>query len=161
MTVAATLPPHHERSVMKPITRIGAAAATAGIALLAVTACGSDESSSADSATSAPSTSSTESAAPTGEASASSGASAPAAEPVVITIKGFAYSGPGTVAPGTEITVKNDDDAAHTVTADGKGGFDVILQPGTSATFKAPAEPGKYDFHCTYHADMHGSLTVG
>ncbi len=146
---------------MKPITRIGAAAATAVIALFAVTACGSDESSSADSGTSAPSTSSTESVAPTGEAPSSSEASAPAAEPVVITIKDFAYSGPGTVAPGTEITVKNDDDAAHTVTADGKGGFDVILQPGTSATFKAPGEPGKYDFHCTYHANMHGSLTVG
>lgn len=146
---------------MKPITRIGGVAATAVIALSAVAGCGSDGSSSADSGTSAPSKNTTESVPPTGEGSASSEATTPAAEPVVITIKDFAYSGAEKVAPGTEITVKNDDDAAHTVTADGKGGFDVVLQPGKSATFKAPGEPGKYDYHCTYHANMHGSLTVG
>lgn len=146
---------------MKPITRIGAAAATAAIALFAATGCGSTASPSADSDTSTPSTPSSESAAPSGEASASSETSAPEAEPVVITIKDFAYSDLGNVAPGTEITVKNDDDAAHTVTADDKGGFDVVLQPGKSATFQAPSEPGRYDYHCTYHANMHGSLTVG
>ena len=79
----------------------------------------------------------------------------------MLTIKDFAYSGPGKVAPGTEITVKNDDDAAHTVTADGEGGFDVILQPGKSATFKAPSKAGEYDYHCTYHANMRGTLSVG
>lgn len=77
-----------------------------------------------------------------------------------MSIRGFAYSDL-TVAPGTTITVNNLDDAEHTVTSDTKGAFNADnVEKGTSVTFTAPTKPGKYAFHCTYHASMHGTLTV-
>jgi plastocyanin len=54
----------------------------------------------------------------------------------------------------------NEDSEAHTLTADGAGGFDVKIDPGASATFTAPAKPGSYPYHCTYHSNMHGTLAV-
>lgn len=78
-----------------------------------------------------------------------------------ITIKGFRYT-PLQVAPGTTITVTNQDDATHTVTSDTKGTFDSgDADQGKPVTFKAPTAPGTYTYHCAYHASMHGSLTVG
>lgn len=76
-----------------------------------------------------------------------------------ITIKGFHYTALQ-VAPGTTITVKNLDDAEHTVTSDTKGLFDADDVGSTPKTFTAPTTPGNYTYHCTYHASMHGSLTV-
>ena len=149
---------------MKPLSKVGAAAATALLAVLGVSACGATDSPKAETGTTTPSATASTSPTPSADGSASPSASSSAqsdVEPVVLTIKDFAYSGPGKVAPGTEITVRNDDDAAHTVTADGKGGFDVILPPGKSATFKAPSQPGSYDYFCTYHANMRGTLSVG
>ena len=77
-----------------------------------------------------------------------------------VTIENFAYSGPASVARGAEVTVSNQDSEAHTLTADGAGGFDVKIAPGASATFRAPSKPGSYPYHCTYHSNMHGTLTV-
>ncbi len=77
-----------------------------------------------------------------------------------VTIKDFAFSGPSSIAPGAKVTVKNEDSEAHTLTADGAGGFDVKIDPGASATFTAPSKPGSYPYHCTYHSTMHGTLTV-
>ena len=79
----------------------------------------------------------------------------------MIMIKDFKYSGPSSVKPGTKITVMNGDSEAHTVTADSKGGFDVNVAPGKSATFTAPSSAGSYKFHCTFHSNMHGTLKVG
>lgn len=111
------------------------------VALLGLSACSS---SSAKDKAAAP-----ESAAPTAAAAGSS-----------LSIKGFAYSDL-TVAPGTTITVSNLDDAEHTVTSDTKGAFSADnVGKGTPVTFTAPTTPGKYTFHCTYHASMHGTLTV-
>jgi plastocyanin len=77
-----------------------------------------------------------------------------------ILIKNFAYNAV-TVAPGTTITVKNLDDAAHTVTSKEKGVFDVkAIESGTPKTFTAPAKAGTYEYVCTYHASMKGTLTV-
>jgi plastocyanin len=77
-----------------------------------------------------------------------------------VTIKSFAFSGPSSVSPGSKVTVTNEDSEAHTLTADGAGGFDVKIDPGASATFTAPSKPGSYPYHCTYHSNMHGTLTV-
>ena len=79
-----------------------------------------------------------------------------------ITISNFAYEIPGAVAPGAEVKVINMDTAEHTVTADQDATlFDVeVKENGGTATFKAPSEPGTYAFHCNYHPNMHGSLTV-
>lgn len=92
-----------------------------------------------------------------GSASASSSASSSA---VVIHISKFAYQTPPSVAPGATVTVMNMDGEAHTVTADSSSAFDITIDPGTSKTFTAPMKPGSYDFHCTYHGNMHGTLVV-
>lgn len=85
---------------------------------------------------------------------------APADEPAVITIADFAFSGPDSVAPGTEVMVKNEDTTSHTLTAEGDGGFDVTIEGGATATFTAPSEPGSYPYICNFHGDMHGTLVV-
>jgi plastocyanin len=90
---------------------------------------------------------------------AATGASAPAAAGVIM-IKNFAYVVPAHVSPGEKIIVHNEDSTAHTVTADTGGAFSVNVPPSGTATFTAPAKPGSYPFHCTYHANMHGKLTV-
>jgi len=118
--------------------------------------------------TSAPATSagaspsmSMEPSAPAGSTSGQGSGAANAAA-ATITISNFAYEIPGAVAPGAEVKVINMDTAEHTVTADQNATlFDVeVKENGGTATFKAPSEPGTYAFHCTYHPNMHGSLTV-
>lgn len=127
-------------------------------ALLVLSGCGSSNSSTASPA---PQPSDTSSTPASGSSSGGSKSSAPAAA-AVITIKDFAYSGASSVAPGTTVTIKNNDPEAHTVTADdSSGGFDVKVDPGASVTFKAPSKAGTYAYHCTYHSNMHGSLKVG
>ncbi len=101
----------------------------------------------------------------TGPALASSGPvsqSGPAMtiEQMAITIDNFVFTGPGTVNPGGEITVTNNDTEAHSVTAE-DGSFDVTIPGGASATFTAPSEAGTYGFFCKFHGNMKGSLTVG
>jgi len=88
-----------------------------------------------------------------------SGGSAGASASFVITIKDFGYTTPASVSPGATITVKNEDDTAHTVTADSGNAFDDQAPAGTS-TFTAPTKPGSYPFHCTFHPEMHGTLVV-
>lgn len=78
-----------------------------------------------------------------------------------ITIKSFAYGDPITVSPGATVKVTNQDSADHTVTADQGQAFDAKVKAnGGTATFTAPSQPGTYAFHCTYHPNMHGTLTV-
>ncbi|MBT2566242.1 cupredoxin domain-containing protein [Arthrobacter sp. ISL-85] len=89
---------------------------------------------------------------------ASNGAAAMAAE-TTIHIKSFAYTGPDSVPAGSMVTVMNMDTEAHTLTAD-DGSFDAVVKPGTSTTFTAPSKPGTYSYHCTYHSNMKGTLTV-
>lgn len=81
------------------------------------------------------------------------------AEKVVITIEDFAFSDPGPVAAGTEITVKNLDGVLHTVTAD-DGEFDVDVDAGETVTFTAPSEPGDYGYICEPHPQMTATLVV-
>ncbi|MET3949110.1 plastocyanin [Arthrobacter sp. UYCu512] len=78
---------------------------------------------------------------------------------LTIHIKSFAYTGPDSVPAGATVTVMNMDAQAHTLTAD-DGSFDAVVKPGTSATFSAPGKPGSYTYHCTYHSNMRGTLTV-
>ncbi|MET3719128.1 MULTISPECIES: cupredoxin domain-containing protein [unclassified Arthrobacter] len=94
-------------------------------------------------------------ASPTGSSMGSTGTAAE----TTIHIKSFAYTGPDSVPGGATVTVMNMDTVAHTLTAD-DGSFDAVVKPGTSATFTAPAKPGTYTYHCTYHSNMHGTLNV-
>ncbi|WP_051399640.1 cupredoxin domain-containing protein [Haloechinothrix halophila] len=83
-----------------------------------------------------------------------------AAAPAKIRIKDFEFTLPDSVAPGAEITVTNEDNTAHTVTATEQGGFDTNIQGGETATFTAPSEPGSYPLECTFHPSMTGTLVV-
>ncbi|MGH3577483.1 MAG: cupredoxin domain-containing protein [Mycobacterium sp.] len=78
-----------------------------------------------------------------------------------ITIKNFAFSPKTiTVAAGTTVTVTNNDQVAHTLTAR-SGGFDTgDIAPGQSKTITAPNTPGNYAYYCTIHQYMSGQLTV-
>ena len=80
---------------------------------------------------------------------------------ITVTIKNFAYT-PGhfTVSPGATVTVKNEDQVIHTLTAD-NGAFNTgNVTDGIPATFTAPTQPGRYPFHCIHHRYMTGVLTV-
>ena len=86
--------------------------------------------------------------------------SAPAVASATITIANMSFGDPVTVAPGAEVTVKNDDTPEHSVTSDTEGAFDKDVDGGEADTFTAPTEPGEYAFHCTYHPSMKGTLIV-
>jgi plastocyanin len=94
-------------------------------------------------------------------AAASSSESSPeAAAGATITIENMAFGAPLTVAPGTEITIANNDTVEHSVTSDTAGAFDKDVEGHEKATLKAPSQPGDYPFHCSYHPNMKGTLTV-
>lgn len=78
----------------------------------------------------------------------------------LITIVDFDYETTGTIEPGAEITVTNEDNVGHTVTSDEEGLFDVEVGPGETVTFTAPQEPGEYSYYCIPHPAMVSSLVV-
>ena len=100
--------------------------------------------------------------APQATAPASSAGASDASGAVTVTISGFAYQVPASVKPGATVTVVNKDSAPHTVTAKDKdkGGFDVEVDGGKTATFTAPAKAGEYAIICTFHPAMSGMLVV-
>jgi plastocyanin len=78
-----------------------------------------------------------------------------------IVISKMAYAVPTYVAPGQQLTIVNNDDPNHTVTADENNLFDIRVSGGGGIqSFTAPPTPGTYPFHCKYHANMHGALNV-
>jgi plastocyanin len=83
-----------------------------------------------------------------------------AASGATMTIANMNFGAPLTVSPGAQIAIKNDDSVEHSVTSDAAGKFNVEVDGKEQGTLTAPAEPGEYAFHCTYHPSMHGTLTV-
>lgn len=144
-------------SVVQDMNRLLRLVAAAAAVAFVVAACGSDD--SPDTA-GAPATTAaaTTSASAGGEATSS----APAAGAATITIKDFKYGEPLTVAPGTTITVTNEDTAGHDVVSDDAGKFKTpVLAKGEKATFTAPMEPGTYKYSCSLHlASMSGIGTL-
>ncbi len=100
----------------------------------------------------------------TGSAPTTSAASAPGAKTATVNIKGFAFS-PATitVAKGTKVTFVNQDSADHTVTSganrskDGK--FDEQLSGGAQTTITFDSL-GTFEYFCTLHSSMKGTVTV-
>ena len=77
-----------------------------------------------------------------------------------ITIAGFRFEAPDSVAAGATVDVSNTDSAPHTVTAD-DGEFDSGQIDGNgTGSFTAPSEPGTYAYHCEVHPNMTGELVV-
>jgi plastocyanin len=66
---------------------------------------------------------------------------------------------PARVSPGSQVSIKNLDAQAHTVTSK-KGGFDVKVDPNGTATLTAPKTPGSYPIVCSFHANMTATLVV-
>ena len=75
-------------------------------------------------------------------------------------IKDYKFTVPMSVPAGATVKVVNGDSMAHSVTATAGGGFDLTIAGGATATFKAPATAGSYDFDCMFHGNMKGVLVV-
>ncbi len=92
--------------------------------------------------------------------SSSSAASAAATSAsATIRIKNFAYN-ELTVHPGATVTVRNDDQAPHSVTAVDGSFTTEVIKPGGTGSFTAPAKPGVYAYYCTVHDYMKMDLVV-
>ena len=78
-----------------------------------------------------------------------------------ITIKDFAFSpDPLQAKVGDTITVKNDDDTAHTLTADDESVDTGELDGGASGSVEL-TKAGKLAYHCEIHqSTMKGSIEV-
>jgi plastocyanin len=94
------------------------------------------------------------------ETTSETSSAAPEATGPTITMADMSFSAPITVAPGTKITLKNDDSAEHSVTSQTEGTFDVHVDAGEQGTLTAPTTPGEYAFYCVYHPSMKGTLIV-
>lgn len=64
-----------------------------------------------------------------------------------------------TVHAGEKVTFVNDDDDAHTATAD-DGGWDSEGLNQHESWARAFSKAGKIAYHCTVHPMMHGTLVV-
>ena len=130
---------------MKTITRIWAVGAA--VSLTAITGCAGQGGEPP--------------AAPAADSSSGPSSTASAqAEGAVITIKDFKYDVPESVKPVSMVTVTNADSAPHTLTVKDKGGFDIEVPGGATATFRAPDAPGEYGIICSFHPQMTGTLVV-
>jgi len=80
---------------------------------------------------------------------------------ITVIIKNFAFDPADfTVPPGATITVRNDDNVIHTLTANNRAFNTGNVTQGQPVTFTAPLQPGVYPFHCLRHPYMTGVLTV-
>ncbi|MFG2877965.1 cupredoxin family copper-binding protein [Streptomyces sp. NPDC048337] len=89
-------------------------------------------------------------------------ASAVTVEGTEVRIEGFKFIPADVkVSAGATVTVVNKDSAPHTLTATDGYAFDTgTIEAGKSATFTAPSKPGSYDFVCSLHPQMKGTLVV-
>ncbi len=88
-------------------------------------------------------------------------ASAQPVSAITVVIKNFAYiPADFTVSPGATITVRNEDEALHTLTADNREFNTGNVAPGQPVTFHAPTERGKHPYHSLLQPYMTGVLTV-
>jgi plastocyanin len=78
-----------------------------------------------------------------------------------IVIKNFSF-GPSamTVGRGARITVVNQDQAPHTMTASNRSFDTGTIAGGQRGEITAPSSPGNYSYGCTIHPQMTGTLTV-
>ena len=96
----------------------------------------------------------------TAAAGAATTAAAAAGGASSLDIKSFAFNPAKLSAKaGTDIAVKNEDSADHTVTSDDGKAFNVPVSAGATATIKGVAA-GTYAYHCAIHPSMKGTLTV-
>ena len=113
--------------------------------LLLAPACGDDSSDDAGS---------------TGTTAAGGDDCAASGEDATVTIADFAFDPDSvTVASGGVVAVSNEDGTTHTFTSD-EAGFDCSIEAGETANVLVDAAAGDYEFHCTIHPTMTGTITV-
>lgn len=80
-------------------------------------------------------------------------------ESATVSIEDFSFAPADlTVSQGDTVTVTNDDDVTHTLTAD-DGSFDTGELAKGSTTITVD-EPGSYTYHCEIHTYMKGTIEV-
>jgi plastocyanin len=65
---------------------------------------------------------------------------------------------PATVATGTTVTWGNNDGYQHTSVSD-NGAWNLTMDPGKTGIFQFTA-PGTYNYHCSIHPFMKGTIVV-
>lgn len=96
-----------------------------------------------------------------GNATAAGSPVATIVAPETVVIRNFAFVPSSlTVAPGTTITVTNQDRAPHTMTARNRAFDSGTIPGGQSGHITAPSTPGTYPYICTIHPSMTGVLIV-
>jgi plastocyanin len=117
---------------------------------LALTACGSDDNGGA-----------IESSGATTSTAAGGGSSSEHDNTVSVTASDFAFKPATATAKAGEVyfEVKNDDTTNHTFTIDGTD-VDIHLDAGASGEKETELQAGSYEWHCTIHSSMKGTLTV-
>lgn len=99
--------------------------------------------------------------APSGPTTASQAATTPATrKPVRVAISNFAYT-PTTITihARTKITWINHDSTAHTATAADHAFDSGTINPGASRSITV-TKPGTYQYICSFHPFMHGTIIV-
>lgn len=76
-----------------------------------------------------------------------------------ITIDNFSFGDPITVGAGQPVVVTNDDGVAHTWTSP-DGVFDSGSIPSGDSFEFTFAQAGEYEFFCSIHPSMAGTITV-
>ncbi len=67
---------------------------------------------------------------------------------------------PGTVTAGQTVAWRNNDSITHTATAD-NGAFDTgAIPPGGTSSPITMGTSGSFNYHCSIHPSMTGTLTV-
>ncbi len=85
---------------------------------------------------------------------------APKPKTVDVAMKGFSFSTPDIEIPaGTTVRWTNQDNTAHTATADDKSFDTGAIQAGKSASHTFD-KPGTYTYHCAIHQGMKGKIVV-
>jgi plastocyanin len=80
---------------------------------------------------------------------------------ITVTIQDFAFHpSKFTVSPGATITVINEDQVIHTLTADNVAFNSGDVTKGVPVSFPAPTQPGTYPFHDHLRSYITGVLTV-
>ena len=92
--------------------------------------------------------------------SAAEGVAAARRSGLTIHVKNFAFSPtPAKIDAGEQVTFVNDDDEAHTVTANDKA-FDSAGLDGGQTWHHVFAKPGTYDYFCELHPYMKAQIVV-
>jgi plastocyanin len=138
--------------------------AVLALALLGVAGCGGgDSNSTTKSESTEATTESGDDSASNDDSTSNGNAPAPSGDAVrsaKVEIANFAYDpDPVTIEEGGKVIWVNEDSAPHTATAE-DGSFDTgTLEEGKlkSETFK---EPGTYEYVCSIHPQMHGTVEV-